>query len=184
MQMANQKQGTLNQSKIILVSYGVSKIKHLSTVKIPCNFKSSKTIATFYITDTKGSAIMGLYTATKLDLLKFNLKMKQYPPESSQPEPCKQANNATPIRIKEDLIAQYPDFQGAYHITVDPSVPSVFQPPWKGPIGMNYEIKKQLDDMKNDVIAKTQEGGLTTWVSSIDWSQTRCKTQLLEHCPR
>ena len=70
------KHGTLNQTKVILVAYGGSRIKHLGTVKIPCNLKGRKTIAiTFCIIDTEGPAIMGLYTATELNLTKFNLKI-------------------------------------------------------------------------------------------------------------
>ena len=131
-----------------------ARIKHLGTVKIPCNLKGSKTMAiTFCILDTEGPAIMGLYTATELNLTKFNLKICQSPPERSQPEPCKQPNNSTPIRNKEGVIAQYPESfdgigksQGEYHIIVVPSVPLVVHPPRKLPISMKDEIKKELND--------------------------------------
>ena len=169
------KQGTLNQSKIILVAYGGSEIKHLGTVQIPCNYKDSKTVATFFVTDTSGPAIMGLKTATELNLLRFNLELKQSPPRSSQPISCKQPTSDTPIRDKQNLIAQYPEcfdgigkFQGEYHITIDPSVPPVVHPPRKVALRMKEEIKEELDDMvKKDIIAKIQEGEPTAWVNSL-----------------
>ena len=75
------------------------------------------------------------------------------PPERSQPEPWKQPNNATTIRNKQDVIAQYPEsfdgigkLQGEYHITVVPSVPLVVHPPRKVPISMKDEIRKKLND--------------------------------------
>ena len=40
---------TLNQSKVILVAYGGSEIKHFSTAKISCEFKGIKITATFYL---------------------------------------------------------------------------------------------------------------------------------------
>ena len=102
-------------------SFGGSEIKHFGTAKIPCEFKGIKITATFYVTDTSGPAIIGLHTATQLNLVKFNL---------------------------EDLIARYPEcfdgigkLKGEYHITLDPAVPPAVQPPrkvrtkvkWKAP---------------------------------------------------
>ena len=40
---------TLSQSKVILVAYGGSEIKHFGTAKIPCEFKGIKITATFYL---------------------------------------------------------------------------------------------------------------------------------------
>ncbi|XP_020903454.1 uncharacterized protein K02A2.6 [Exaiptasia diaphana] len=169
------KQGTLNQSKIILVAYGGSEIKHLGTVKIPCNFKDSKTVATFYITDTPGPAIIGLHTATELNLLRFNLELKQFSPRNRPTEFCKRPTNPAPIKDKQDLIAQYPEcfdgigkFQGEYHIIIDPSVPPVVHPPRKAALSMKDEIKEELDEMvKKDIICKIQEGEPTAWVNSL-----------------
>ena len=170
------RQGTLNQSRIILVAYGGSEIKHLGTVKIPCYSKDSRTTATFYVTDTSGPAIMGLHTATELNLLKFNLEVKeQIPQTDTQPKFHNQQVNTMPIRDKQDLIAKYPEcfngigkFKGEYHITLDPSVPPVVHPPRKVPIALKDEIKKELDDMvRNDIIDKIQEGEPTAWVNSL-----------------
>ena len=97
------KSGTLNPSKIILVAYS-SEIKHLGTAKIPCEFKGIKITATFYVTCTNGSAVIGLHTATQLNLVKFNLEVKQSP----QPEPFTPSINSAPIRGKQDLIALHP----------------------------------------------------------------------------
>ena len=153
---------TLSQSKVILVAYGGSEIKHFGTAKIPCEFKGIKITATFYVTDTSGPAIIGLCTATQLKLVKFNLEVKKSP----QPEPCTQSVKSAPIRSKQDLIAWYPEcFDGIgklkseYHITLDPAVPPVVHPPRKVPISMKDEVKDELENIvKNDIIAKVQEG--------------------------
>ena len=162
---------TLNQSKVILVAYGGSEIKHFGTAKIPCEFKGIKITATFYVTDTSGPAIFGLHTATQLNLVKFNLEVKKSP----QSEPCTQSVKSAPIRSKQDLIARYPEcfdgvgkLTGEYHITLDPAVPPVVHPPRKVPISMKDEIKDELDNMvKNDIIAKIQEGEPTAWVNGL-----------------
>ena len=162
---------TLNQSKVIQVAYGGSEIKHFGTAKIPCEFKGIKITATFYVTDTSGPAIIGLHTATQLNLVKFNHEAKKSP----QPEPCTQSVKSAPIRSEQDLIARYPEcfdgiekLKGEYHITLDPAVPPVVHPPHKVPISMKDEIKDELDKMvKNDIIAKIQEGEPTAWVNSL-----------------
>ena len=162
---------TLNQSKVILVAYGGSEIKHFGTAKIPCEFKGIKITATFYVTDTSSPAIIGLHTATQLNLVKFNLEVKKSP----QPELCTQSVKSAPIRSKQDLIARYPEcfdgigkLKGECHITLDPAVPPVVHPPRKVPISMKDEITDELDNMvKNDIIAKIQEGEPTAWVNSL-----------------
>ena len=144
--------------------------KSSTSAKIPCEFKGIKITATFYVTDTSGPAIIGLHTATQLNLVKFNLEVKKSP----QPEPCTQSVKSAPIRSKQDLIARYPEcfdgigkLKGEYHITLDPAVPPVVHPPLKVPISMKDEIKDELDNMaKNDIIAKIQEGEPTDWVNS------------------
>ena len=103
--------------------------------------------------------------------MKFNLEVKKSP----QPEPCTQSVKSAPIKSKQDLIAWYPEcFDGIgklkseYHITLDPAVPPVVHPPRKVPISMKDEIKDELDNMvKNDIIAKIQEGEPTAWVNGL-----------------
>ena len=103
--------------------------------------------------------------------MKFNLEVKKSP----QPEPCTQSVQSAPIRSKQDLIARYPEcfdgigkLKGEYHITLDPAVPPVVHPPRKVPISMKDEIKDELDNMvKNDIIAKIQEGEPMAWVNSL-----------------
>ena len=103
--------------------------------------------------------------------MKFNLEVKKSP----QPEPCTQSVKSAPIRSKQDLIARYPEcFDGIgklkseYHITLDPAVPPVVHPPRKVPISMKDEIKDELDNMvKNDIIAKIQEGEPMAWVNGL-----------------
>ena len=136
--------------------------KSSTSAKIPCEFKGIKITATFYVTDTSGPAIIGLHTATQLNLVKFNLEVKKSP----QPEPCTQSVRSVPIGSKQDLIAWYPEcfdgigkLKGEYHITLDPAVPPVVHPPRKVPISMKEEIKDELDNM----VAGRRTYGLGQW---------------------
>ncbi|KAL9977436.1 hypothetical protein ACROYT_G014839 [Oculina patagonica] len=65
-----------------------------------------------------------------------------------------QLKKPSPVKDKQDLIAQYPEcfndigeFQGEYHITLDPSVPPVVHPPRRVPISLRDNLKSELDDM-------------------------------------
>lgn len=75
---------------------------------------------------------------------------------------------------KNDLVRQYPDcfdgtgnFQGQYHITVVPSVPTVVHAQRGVPLSLRNDIKDEVPDMFGGIIAKIKEGEPTTWVNSL-----------------
>ncbi|KAK3709526.1 hypothetical protein QZH41_006764 [Actinostola sp. cb2023] len=160
------KHAALQQSNTVLIAYGGTQIKHRGTVTIPCSVRDKKVAATIYVTDTPGPAILGLQTATELNLLKLNLEVKEQPMLnlSKTPTPVPEQTKAK-IANKQDAITQYPDcfngigkFQGEYHITLDPSVPPVVHPQRRVPISLKDDIKKELDEMvANDIITKIKE---------------------------
>ena len=101
------KHGALHPSDAVLVTYGGSKIKHLGIVTIPCSYNNKKAKTNFYVTETPGPAIIGLPTATDMDLLKFNLEIKDLsdrtttapnPSGGAQPNNCKEQ-----MQTKNDL---------------------------------------------------------------------------------
>ena len=77
------------------------------------------------------------------------------------------------INTISDLTNMYPDsfegignFDGAYHIVTDPTIPPVVHAPRRPPISMICEIKEELDQMeRTGVIEKVTEH--TDWVSSL-----------------
>jgi transposase InsO family protein len=172
------RSGTLEESNRILVAYGGTQIKHLGVATVTCTYKRRSVQARFYVTDTPGPAILGLPTTTDLDLLRFNLEIKE---DTSKPTtdcvPTQQVHstNKSTIMSKEDLLIQYPDcfngigkFKGKYHITLDPSIPPVVHPPRRVPISLKDDVKSELDEMvDNDIIEKIKEGEPTAWVNSL-----------------
>ena len=122
------KPGVLEQSQTVLTAYGGAKLIQHGKCKIPCNFKGRKSVATFYVTEADGPAIIGLPTSLELNLVTLNCSLEQ----SSVLDISQRPNEVPPVKDKDDLMNRYPDcfdgigkFQGQYHITVDPSVPLV-----------------------------------------------------------
>ena len=122
------KPGVLEQSQTVLTAYGGAKLIQHGKCKIPCNFKGRKSVATFYVTEADGPAIIGLPTSLELNLVTLNCSLEQ----SSVLDISQRPNEVPPVKDKDDLMNRYPDcfdgigkFQGQYHITVDPSVPPV-----------------------------------------------------------
>ena len=163
--------GSLSSADVILTAYGGAQIKHHGTVTIPCSYKGENARASFYVTDTPGSAIIGLPTSTDLKLLTLNFCIEENDPTPRNSTVSKEQ----PIKDKQDLISQYPEcfngvgkFQGEYHIVLDPNVPAVVHPPRRMPISLKDDIKRELDQMvNNDIIAKIKEGEPTQWDNSL-----------------
>ena len=155
------KPKSVKPSSTTLTAYGGSKIKQCGTRPIPCSYDGKSQLADFYITDCPGTAIIGLPTATALQLVTLNCAVQEKPAS---------------IRDKDDLMKQYPKcfdgigkFPGKYHITVDPNVVPVVHPPRHlHAIALRDEIKTELEDMiQNGIITKIQEGEPTAWVNSL-----------------
>ena len=171
------RSGALEPSTNILVAYGGAQIKHLGVVTIPCSYKAKRAQAMFYVTDTQGPAILGLTTTTNLDLLRFNLEIREDGQDNTTnpSTQLKQPDVKEHIKSKEHLIKSYPDcfngigkFRGEYHIILDPSVPPVVHPPRRIPLSLENDVKEELDEMiDNDIIAKIKEGEPTAWVNSL-----------------
>ena len=159
--------GALDHSPTVLTAYGGAKLVHHGKCKIACDFNGRKSVATFFVTEADGPAIIGLPTSLELNLVTLNCSVQQS--QQSPPE------RATPIKDKDDLVKQYPDcfngigkFQGQYHITVDPSVPPVVHAQRRVPLSLRDDIKEELDDMESQgIIAKLKEGEPTAWVNSL-----------------
>ena len=95
------KPNALLSSNVVLTAYGGSQIKHHGIVNIPCTYGKEGTLAPFYVTDTPGSAIIGLPTSTDLNLLQFNCAIQtQHPHTSSHDKTLEQAKETTLIRDK------------------------------------------------------------------------------------
>lgn len=106
---------------------------------MPNDFNGRKSVATFFVTEADGPAIIELPTSLELDLVALNCSVQQGSPLNAN-HTCEQV---TPIKDKDDLLKHYPDcfygvgrFQGQYHIIVDPSVPPVVHAQRRVPLSL------------------------------------------------
>jgi len=74
---------------------------------------------------------------------------------------------------KSELLCQYQDcfqgigcFQGEFHITLDPTVPTVIHPPRRVPEAVLEPLKRELDALVEQVIIAKVDGS-TDWVNSL-----------------
>lgn len=151
---------SLTPSQKVLTGYGGHRIRQFGTCQIKCSYNNIKHTATFYVTEDDGSAILGLPSAQKMDLITINCELK---------------TDDTQIKDKKDLITKYPEtfdgigqFEGLYHITIDKSIPPVVHAQRKVPLTLKDKIKDELEDMENQsIIQKIKEGEPTAWVNSL-----------------
>ena len=166
--------GVLEPSPAILKAYGGATIEHLGTTSITCEMKGKTTNGIFYVTNGNGPALFGWPLLQALDLVNVDVD----------------ANNVNaPIIDKESLIQEYPDcfngigkLPGKYHITLDPTVPSVVHSLRRVPLALKDDIAAKLQEMEQQgTIIKVTEGQPTDWVNSLvcqrktttNWIQVR-----------
>ena len=120
------KPGVLERSPTVLTAYEGAKLVQHGKCRIDCDFNGQKSVATFFVTEADGPAIIGLPTCLDLNLVTRNCSVQQSSPLNAN----RTREQVTSIKDKDELVNRYPDcfdgvgkFQGQYHITVDPSVP-------------------------------------------------------------
>ena len=151
---------SLQPSLTVLTAYNGESIRQYGRMKLRCAHQDTNCVAEFFVADTPGPAILGLPSCRDLQLVTMNCEVTHRPPNDV-------------IQSKNDLLREYPDvfegigrFDGAFHITTDPSITPVVHAPRKCPIHLRDEIQAELQDMENiGVIAKVTAP--TEWVSSI-----------------
>ena len=73
--------------------------------KSQCEFNGKKSVASFFVTEAEGPAIIGLPTSLELDLVTLNCSVQK----KSTPDGKSTATTAHRIDNKSDLIASYPE---------------------------------------------------------------------------
>jgi hypothetical protein len=153
----------LTQTKTKITAYNKTRIHQFGTCAFPCKYSDVQTTLDFYVSDVDGPAILGLQSCRKLKLVQMNCNID--------------LSENTKVDNKEDLKRLFPDrfdgigdFEGEYHIVIDPNVPPVIHAARRCPLPIKNDIKKELDEMvKMDVITPVTEP--TDWVSSLAYSQ-------------
>ena len=165
------KPGVLEDSPTVLTAYGGAKLMQHGKCHINCHFNGRKSVATYFVTEADGPAIIGLPTSLEVNLVTLNCSVQQGSPLNANHTSVQ----VTPIKDKDDLVKRYPDcfdgigrFQGQYHITVDISVPPVVHAQRRVPLSLRDDIKDELEDMESQgIITKIKEGEPTAWVNSL-----------------
>lgn len=166
------RKGILGSSDVVLAAYGGSIIPQLGKTIIAGTYKGKEVKCPFYITKSKGPAILGLNTCQRLKIVSINHEIKTNSCRIDRNIPIK---NRPPIRNKEELIDMYPECfddtvgcfeEYEYHITVDPSVKPVIHPPRRVPLELKERLREQLNEMeKKGIITEITQP--TDWVNSI-----------------
>ena len=135
------KPETVQQSPTLLTAYGGTKIKQHGKCAITCEFNGRRTEEIFFITEAEGPPIIGLPTSLELNLVTLNCSLQKNLPGNTHPAHEKNV----PIKDKHDLVKQYPgcfdgtgEFQGQYHITVDPSIHPVVHAQRRVPLSLRH----------------------------------------------
>ena len=137
---------------------------------------------TFYITNTPGTAILGLSSCSSLWIVNRNCSV-QLRKHGQLITTCKEREkvnqdmkNLKLINSKDDLIKAYPDrfegigkFPGTYHIYLKEDAIPVVHTPRKCPIAISPLVDKKLDKLlEQEVIVPVTEP--MDWVSSLAYS--------------
>ena len=67
----------VQDSKIQLITYDGGRLNNKGSIKIPIRFENKTTIATFYIVDTDGPAIIGLPSSRELKLITIHCSIEK-----------------------------------------------------------------------------------------------------------
>ena len=76
------KAGVLDHLPTVLTAYGGTKLAQYGKCRIPCEYKGREAVATFYVTEANGPAIIGLPTSLELNLVTLNGSVQQSSPQN------------------------------------------------------------------------------------------------------
>ena len=149
-------QKSLAKTKTTLMAYGGTRIVPLGTIALETSTTKRSLELLFYVTDISTTPLLGRVACEALNLV------------------CRVDNVQQPELVsKEQLVTMYSDvfeglgeFEGSYHIELNPSVPPVIHACRKVPYGVLDRLKETLCQMEAaEVIYKVECP--TEWVSSL-----------------
>lgn len=145
----------LNKSKAKLSAYNGTNIPVKGSCILSVEHKNSRFSVLFLVADIDSLPIIGLQTSMKLNLIKRIMKVDS---KSSIPDYLKECSDCFgPIGC-----LNVPE----HHITTDPAVQPVINPPQRIPLSLQDKLYEELKHMvKMKIIEPVQEP--TDWVSNI-----------------
>ncbi|WP_293653519.1 hypothetical protein, partial [Thiolapillus sp.] len=160
-------EGTTETRRTILHAYNGTPIKQFGVINLSCKYRDSDwQNAEFFVTESEGSAILGLPSSRQLRLVTVHCAVQKV--STSKKQPIKDASHLK--HMYPDRFEGIGDFEGELHITLQEGAKAVVQPPRKYPIQLLDEIKSELEKMERlDVITPVTEP--TDWVNALAFSR-------------
>lgn len=142
----------LSPTSISLTAYNGTNISVLGKCTASIKYKKVTTSIKFIVADTISQPVLGATTCEKLNLIKRIFQID--------------TNLPALLKKYQDCFGALGTLQKTHHITIDPSVPPVINPPRKIPFALRDKLKVELDRMtKMGIIKSVSEP--TEWVNSL-----------------
>ena len=146
------KRPKLKPTSVTLTNYDGTAIPVLGKCVANVTFRNTVTPLLFIVADTESQPIIGADASEKLQLIKRIFHID--------------SNLPAFLEKYSDCFGDLGTLKNTHHITVDPSVPPVVNPPRRVPFAMKDKLKAELDRMtKLGVIKPVHEP--TDWVNSL-----------------
>ena len=143
----------LKPTKITLTAYNNSDISVIGKCIAAITFKGKVSPVMIVVAYTDAQAVFGADTCEKLQLIKRFFKID---------------SNVIPALVEpfQDCFGNKGKLQTTHHISPDPNVPPVINPPRRVPFALSEKLKAELDKMTEmGIIVPVSEP--TDWVNSL-----------------
>ena len=153
----------LKPSKVRIVAYGGSTVRHYGTCEVKINHRGRTEYTTAHVTDTTGPVIIGLPTCRRLGLVTLHYSLSESPVDASSGH--KITSRSQLLRDYNDVFTGIGCLDEECHIETDPSVTPIIHPPRRVPYALRDSLKSELDSLVDKGIIRpvTQP---TDWVNS------------------
>ena len=138
-------------SSTIITAFGGHAVGLHGTCVLNLDYGGSCKSCPFHVVDADGPTLLGLPTSTDLNLVTMNFSITNHKGVSNPSTPPRPICDPDPV-AEEQVLKLFKDcfegvgcFQGEYHITADPAIPPVVNPPRRVPEALREPLKKELD---------------------------------------
>ena len=135
----------LDPPTVRMTAYGGAIIPQVGTCMIPVTYKDHTSQCMFHVTENTGPVLIGLPTCRELGLVTFNYAINVQ--QEMTHVQTDQTMHHKILKEYGDVFQGIGQFDGEYHIEVDPSVTPVIHPPRRVPHALREPLKQELDSL-------------------------------------